>query len=114
MVNFASDNVTGASPEVLQALVRANEGKQSSYGADTMTAAVEARFAELFERDCRVFPVATGTACNALALSCLTPSFGSIQSAVVSARKSPLSREGRGGWRCYGSAVVYGWSLSGA
>ncbi len=78
MANFASDNVTGASPEILDALVRANSGSQSSYGADAMTQALEGRFSEIFERDCKVFPVATGTACNALALSCLTPAFGSI------------------------------------
>ena len=43
MVNFASDNVTGIAPEILQAIARANEGTAASYGADPFTARVEAR-----------------------------------------------------------------------
>lgn len=78
MINFASDNVTGAAPEVLEAILRANEGSVSSYGADPLTARVEARLSEIFERDCKVFPVATGTAANVLALSTLVPPYGAI------------------------------------
>lgn len=78
MINFASDNVTGAAPEVMDAILRANEGAASSYGADPITARVEARLAEIFERDCRVFPVATGTAANVLALSTLVPPYGAV------------------------------------
>ena len=32
--NFYSDNVSGASPEILQALVAANEGDTAPYGGD--------------------------------------------------------------------------------
>ena len=79
-MNFCSDNVTGAAPEILEALARANRGSAMPYGADDLTRSVERRFAELFERDVAVFLVATGTAANALALSCLTPPFGAIYS----------------------------------
>ena len=76
--DFRSDNVTGASPEILAALVAANSGTASSYGADALTARVEARLAELFEREVAVFLVATGTAANALALAALAPPWGAI------------------------------------
>ena len=33
---FASDNTSGAAPEIMAALVRANDGYQRSYGADTL------------------------------------------------------------------------------
>ncbi len=75
-MNFASDNVMGASPQVLQALLRANDGPLPAYGSDPITRAVERRLAELFERELTVALVATGTAANALALSLLTPPWG--------------------------------------
>ena len=77
-MNFCSDNVTGVAPEILDALARANRGAAMPYGADDLTAAVERRFAEIFERDVAVFLLATGSSANALALSCLTPPFGAI------------------------------------
>ncbi len=79
-MNFCSDNVTGCAPEILEALARANHAFAMPYGADELTAAVERRFAEIFEHEVAVFLVATGSAANALALSCLTPPFGAIYS----------------------------------
>lgn len=76
-MNFASDNVVGASAPVLDALLRANEGAAPAYGADAVTARLESRFREVFEADdLAVFPVATGTAANALALAALVPPYG--------------------------------------
>jgi threonine aldolase len=75
-MNFESDNIVGASPPVLDALVRANAGPLPAYGADPLTAEVEARFREIFERDCAVFLVTTGTAANALALAAAVPPYG--------------------------------------
>ncbi|WP_114394461.1 threonine aldolase family protein [Oleisolibacter albus] len=77
-MNFMSDNVSGAAPEILAALARANEGSVPSYGADPHTAAVERRLAALFGTEVAVFPVATGTAANALALSVMTPPHGAV------------------------------------
>ena len=77
-MNFASDNAYGALPQVLQALVRANDGAAKPYGADPLTGSLAARFAALFERDVAVYPVVTGTAANALALACLTPPHGAV------------------------------------
>jgi threonine aldolase len=77
-MNFSSDNVTGVAPEIMAALDAANAGAASSYGADGITERLTRRFSEVFEREVAVFPVATGTAANALALACLTPPWGVI------------------------------------
>lgn len=77
-MTFASDNWAGAAPEVLAALKQANSGPAAGYGGDELTAKTEARFAEVFERDCRVFFVATGGAANGLALSVMSPPYGMI------------------------------------
>ena len=77
-MNFCSDNVTGVAPEIMAALVAVNEGAAMSYGDDECTQRLEARFSELFETEVVVFPVATGSAANALALSVITPPFGAI------------------------------------
>ncbi len=77
-MNFSSDNATGVAPQIMAALAAANEGHAMAYGDDPVTKAAEAAFTDLFERELAVFPVATGTAANALALSALTPPWGQI------------------------------------
>jgi threonine aldolase len=77
-MNFMSDNVTGAAPEILDAIVKANGGTAPSYGNDDWTKRLTQSLSDLFERDVAVFPMATGTAANALALAALTPPWGSI------------------------------------
>jgi threonine aldolase len=68
-LNFASDNVMGASAPVIEALVAANAGALPAYGGDEITARLTKRFAALFECELDVVLVATGTAANALALA---------------------------------------------
>ena len=77
-VKFASDNVTGACPEVLDAILQANDGDRTPYGNDQISTDLQNKFSEIFEKDVIVFPTASGTAANALALSTMTPSFGNI------------------------------------
>jgi threonine aldolase len=77
-MDFRSDNVTGAAPEILAALAAANAGTRASYGEDEQTARVEARLKEVFETDLAAFFVATGTAANSLGLSLLAPPWGAI------------------------------------
>lgn len=77
-MNFCSDNVTGASPEIVDAIMRANEGAAMPYGDDPVTDRLRQRFNEVFETEVTVFPVATGTAANALSLAVLTPSHGAV------------------------------------
>jgi threonine aldolase len=78
MIDYRSDNTGRAAPEILEALVRANTGTALGYGADEWTARLQERFRELFETPVRVFPVATGTAANALSLAAASPSWGLV------------------------------------
>jgi threonine aldolase len=78
MIDFRSDNTGRAAPEILDALVGANRGTALGYGADEWTARLQERFSELFETAVRVFPVATGTAANALSLAAISPSWGLV------------------------------------
>src|SRR5690606_14464440 len=78
VMNFASDNTAGVAPAILDALMRANDGFAAGYGNDELTRAVEQRLCDLFEHDCAVFLVATGTAANALALAHLSPPWGAV------------------------------------
>jgi len=77
-VKFASDNVAGACPEVLNAIISANDGIASPYGNDEWSKNLQNKFSEVFEKEVIVYPTASGTAANALALSALTPVFGNI------------------------------------
>jgi len=75
---FTSDNIAGASPQVLQALVEASTGAAQPYGNDELTAELEQRFKDIFECDLRLFLVPTGTAANVISLATVTPVWGSI------------------------------------
>lgn len=76
---FTSDNAGPAAPEVLAALARANEGYASPYGADPLMDAVRAKIRAIFKApDAAVYLVATGTAANVLALSCMAPGWSRI------------------------------------
>jgi threonine aldolase len=83
MIDYRSDNTGRAAPEILDALVRANRDTALGYGADEWTADLQRRFSDLFETAARVFPVATGTAANALALASLGPSWGIVYCSEV-------------------------------
>ena len=78
MTIFASDNVTPACPEVMEAINQANIGNIESYGHDKWSKVLDNKFSELFEKDVKVFTAVTGTAANSLALSSITPSYGNI------------------------------------
>lgn len=77
-MNFLSDNTAPAAPEMLAALARANEGVAGNYGDDRITRSLTEKLSALFEKEVAVFPVATGTAANALALATLTPHYGAV------------------------------------
>jgi threonine aldolase len=62
-MNFASDNVYGVHPRILNALTEANAGTASSYAGDDYSKKSEERL---------------GTAANGLALSALTPPYGAV------------------------------------
>lgn len=77
-MDFRSDNTAGVAPEIMTALNAVNHGTASAYGDDDWSRELDAAFSLLFDAECRVFPVATGTAANVLALSCLSPGHGAI------------------------------------
>ncbi len=77
-VALTSDNIAGASPEIIEAIAACNAGQAQAYGDDGYTQRVEERFAALFEREVQVFLVATGSAANALCLSVLAPPWGNV------------------------------------
>ncbi|GHD99939.1 threonine aldolase [Defluviimonas sp. 20V17] len=76
---FASDNGAPVAPQVMAALVRANEGPAPSYGADAIMDGVRARIREIFEApEAAVYLVATGTAANALSIATFCPPWGAV------------------------------------
>jgi threonine aldolase len=77
-MNFASDNVYGVHPAILQALSDANSGTASSYGYDDLTKRAEEELSRVFEKDVKAFLVTTGTVANGLALSSITPPYGAV------------------------------------
>src|SRR5207244_11929682 len=75
---FSSDNVAPICPEAWAALQEANAHFAPSYGEDRWAARVCDRVREIFETNCDVYFVLTGTAANALALAQLCKSFQSV------------------------------------
>lgn len=77
-MNFRSDNTAPAAPEIIAALSSVNEGAASAYGEDQWSKRLDEAFSALFERDVRVFTVASGTAANAISVASLTPPWGAV------------------------------------
>ncbi len=75
---YNSDNCAGVCPEAWAALYEANRASSLPYGEDEWTERVSRAFQNLFERECRVFLVSSGTAANALALSALCQPYHSV------------------------------------
>lgn len=77
-MSFASDNTAPVHPAILEAVAEASRASAASYGADPWTARAEALLQEVFETDCTILLVATGTAANCIGLAALTPPWGAI------------------------------------
>ena len=75
---FASDNVAGAMPEVMEALARFNNGFAASYGDDEVCAQAGDLIRGLLDTDAEVHFVASGTAANALCLAALAQPHESV------------------------------------
>jgi threonine aldolase len=76
--NFGSDNVTPVCAPIMAAIQSANHGSAASYGADELTVRLTSVASRLFETHLAIYPVATGTAANALALSQMVPPYGGV------------------------------------
>jgi threonine aldolase len=77
-MQFLSDNTAPVAPEILAALTDANDSFAHSYGEDRWTARLDEVFGRFFGTPVRAFPVATGTAANALALASVCPPYGAV------------------------------------
>ena len=77
-MNFASDNVYGVHDNIIAAIAKSSAGAAAPYGNDEYSQAAQKQLEDLFERELRVFFVATGTAANALALGSVTPGYGAV------------------------------------
>lgn len=75
---FASDNYSGVHPEVLKAVVEANQGHQVSYGEDRYTEELTAIIRRTWASDAEVFPVFNGTGANVTALTAMMPRWGAV------------------------------------
>lgn len=75
-MSFGSDNQSGASPAVLQALLHEFSQKGASYGTDEATKQAEDKLREVFDCDLVAYFVTSGTAANCLALSALGDPWG--------------------------------------
>ncbi|MEM0985133.1 MAG: beta-eliminating lyase-related protein [Pseudomonadota bacterium] len=92
-MDFSSDTSAPAHPKVIEALAAANTGNAASYGNDAVSAVLRDRLSETFETDDFDFWLtASGTAANALALSCVCPPIGSI----LCHREAHIERDERG------------------
>lgn len=70
-MNFKSDNVVGIHPAIIEAIVKANQGTEASYGNDNYSQKLTEKCCELFETELIVYLTNTGTAANCLGLSAL-------------------------------------------
>jgi threonine aldolase len=68
---FNSDNYAPVLPEVMHALAAVNRGHEPAYGADSVTARVEARLRREFGETAHAFLVLNGTGANIVGLRAL-------------------------------------------
>jgi threonine aldolase len=76
--HFASDNYAPVHPEVMAAIVAANDGAAVSYGDDPVSARLQERAAEVFGGQAGIFPVLNGTGANVISLMAAAPRWGGV------------------------------------
>lgn len=99
--DFASDNIAGAMPEVMEALNRFNVGFNPSYGGDQVCAAAGDLIRRLLDVDAEVWFAASGTAANALSLAALAQP----HEAILAHRSSHIATDETGAPGLFGSGV---------
>lgn len=75
---FGSDNHSGVSPEVLEAIARANSDHALAYGDDEYTKRMEDLFKETFGPQARVYLVFNGTGANVLSIDAMCRSHEAV------------------------------------
>jgi threonine aldolase len=81
--SFGSDNHAGAHPDVMAAVVGANNGWVTAYGDDPVTARAEDLFRQHFGDHVSVFPVFNGTGANVVSLSALLRPYEAVVCATT-------------------------------
>jgi threonine aldolase len=76
--SFASDNHAGIHPDVLAAIVAANEGYATAYGDDGLTAEAVRLFRHELGEHVSVFPVFNGTGANVVGLQTMLRPFEAV------------------------------------
>ena len=74
---FLSDNAAPVHPAIWEAM-RAADAADTPYDGDALSAQLDARFTDLFGRECAGLWVATGTAANCLALATMCQPHGAV------------------------------------
>jgi len=74
---FLSDNAAAVHPKVWEAM-RAADQPDNPYDGDALSAQLDARFSDLFGRECAALWAATGTAANCLALATMVQPHGGV------------------------------------
>ena len=74
---FLSDNAAPVHPKVWAAM-QAADSADNPYDGDALSAELDARFTDLFGRECAALWVATGTAANCLALATMVQPHGGV------------------------------------
>jgi threonine aldolase len=75
---FASDNYAGIHPEVLQAIVEANNDHAVAYGEDDETERLDDLIRQHFGDQASVYPVFNGTGANVVAMQATTRSWQAV------------------------------------
>ncbi|WP_336660266.1 threonine aldolase family protein [Leucobacter sp. USHLN153] len=101
---FASDNWSGAHPEVLEAIAAANTGHVAAYGGDPYTERFRELARRLFGEESEAFPVFNGTGANVLALQAALPRWG----AVICARTAHINTDEAGAPEKTGGLKLFG------
>ena len=76
-MQFLSDNAAAVHPLVWEAM-HAADASDAPYDGDGLSRELDARFSDLFGRDCAALWVATGTAANCLALATMVQPHGAV------------------------------------
>jgi threonine aldolase len=75
---FASDNNAGVHPELLSAIIAANDGHVHGYGDDEYTRRAERRFKEIFGDQAEAYMMFNGTGANVAGLAAVVKPWGSV------------------------------------
>lgn len=91
-MDFSSDTSAPVHPAIMNALQEVNQGPAPSYGADRWSAEAQEALRTVFDADLEVWITSSGTAANALGLSCLCPP----TSLILCHEEAHIERDERG------------------